>query len=270
MNKKYWNIPSIIFNIIETLLLIFMAWYLKIGIINTLLAFFSFQISRFYFKFPKHYKDWRKCLIWTLLIFTSMFLVAKINIFVGCLCNVFCAYILSGKADIKDMYMWKNDKESKYKLLEDYIKYNRLCDGEKLIDIEKDAFEYEFIRINELRAKNQCVCNIYNGGAGGTVSWWNDEKKKQYSINNVMKSEKQRERMKKNNPMSNPEIAEKTNGQKRIPVIIDEKKYISLKQASIELGVVPDTIRQWCKKGHNTKGIKCEFEKVCKAISNQA
>ena len=140
----------------------------------------------------------------------------------------------------------------------------------KNFDIEKDAFEYEFIRINELRAKNQCVCNIYNGGAGGTVSWWNDEKKKQYSINNVMKSEKQRERMKKNNPMSNPEIAEKTNGQKRIPVIIDGKKYISLKQASIELGVVPDTIRQWCKKGHNTNGIKCEFEKVCKAISNQA
>lgn len=70
--------------------------------------------------------------------------------------------------------------------------------------------------------------------------------------------------------MSNPEIAEKTNSQKRIPVIIDGKRYISLKQASIELGVVPDTIRQWCIKGHNTKNIKCEFEKVCKAISNQA
>lgn len=137
-------------------------------------------------------------------------------------------------------------------------------------DNEKDAFEYEFIRINELRNKNQCVCNIYNGGTGGTISWWNEKRKKEYSINNVMKSEKQRERMKKNNPMSNPEIAEKTNSQKRIPVIIDGKRYISLKQASIEFGVVPDTIRQWCIKGHNTKNIKCEFEKVCKAISNQA
>lgn len=28
-------------------------------------------------------------------------------------------------------------KESKYKLLEDYIKYNRLCDDGKLINIEK-------------------------------------------------------------------------------------------------------------------------------------
>ena len=48
----------------------------------------------------------------------------------------------------------------------------------KKFDNEKDAFEYEFIRINELRNKNQCVCNIYNGGTGGTVSWWNEERKK--------------------------------------------------------------------------------------------
>lgn len=137
MNKKLWNIPSIIFNVLETILLISMAIFLKIEIINTIIIFLTFEISRFYFKFPKHYKDWKKCLIWTLLIFTSMFIVSKINIFVGCMCTIFCAYILSGKADIKDIYLWKNNQESKYKLLENYIKYNRLCDGNKLIDMEK-------------------------------------------------------------------------------------------------------------------------------------
>ena len=141
MNKKYLNVPSIIFNIAETLLLILMAWALKIGIVKTLLVFLTFQVSRFYFKFPKHYKDWKKCLIWTLLIFTSMFVVAKINVFVGCLCTVFCAYILSGNADLRDMFMWKKDQDSKYKLLEDYIKYQRLCDGHKLIDIENQLSE---------------------------------------------------------------------------------------------------------------------------------
>lgn len=141
MNKKYLNVPSIIFNIAETLLLILMAWALKIGIVKTLLVFLTFQVSRFYFKFPKHYKDWKKCLIWTLLIFTSMFVVAKINVFVGCLCTVFCAYILSGNADLRDMFLWKKDQDSKYKLLEDYIKYQRLCDGHKLIDIEKQLEE---------------------------------------------------------------------------------------------------------------------------------
>ena len=67
--------------------------------------------------------------------------------------------------------------------------------------------------------------------------------------------------MKKNNPMSNPEIAEKTNGQKRIPVIINNKRYISIKEASKKIGVSTDTIARWCKQGHNTKGTKCFFEK---------
>ena len=39
------------------------------------------------------------------------------------------------------MYMWNPTKESKYKPLEDYIKYNRLCDGRKLIEIEKQLEE---------------------------------------------------------------------------------------------------------------------------------
>lgn len=131
----------------------------------------------------------------------------------------------------------------------------------KTFEKEEDAFEYEFIRINELRQKNQCVCNIYQGGFGGTTNWWTDEKRKQYSKNNVMKSENQRQRMKNNNPMSNPLIAEKTNGQKRIPVIINDKRYISIKQASIEVGVSTDTIARWCKQGHSSNGTKCFFEK---------
>ena len=141
----------------------------------------------------------------------------------------------------------------------------------KRFESEKDAFNYEFERINELKKQNQCVCNINKGGFGGTIDCWDEEKRRKYSENNVMKSESQRERMRKHNPMSNPEIAEKTNGQKRIPVIIDGKRYISIKQASVEIGVAPDTINQWCKKGENTNGIICTYEnKVSKAISNQA
>lgn len=130
----------------------------------------------------------------------------------------------------------------------------------KEFETEKEAFDYEFIRVNDLRAKGQCVCNIYNGGTGGTASWWTDEIKEKYSKNNVMKSENQRERMRKHNPMSDPKIAEKTNGQKRKPVIIDGIRYISIKEASQKIGVSADTIDRWCKKGHSTKGIKCSFD----------
>lgn len=128
------NLPSLIFNVAETLLLIGMAWLLKIGVKNTLIVFLSFQISRAVFKLPKHYKDWKKCLVWTLSIFTSLFLVAKVDLSVGILTSVFTAYILSGKADIKDMYMWKQDKISKYQPLIDYVKFNGL--DSKLIKVE--------------------------------------------------------------------------------------------------------------------------------------
>ena len=54
---------------------------------------------------PKHYKAWQQCLIWTLVIFLCLFVIARVDITVGIMCSIFTAYILSGKADIKDMYI---------------------------------------------------------------------------------------------------------------------------------------------------------------------
>lgn len=130
----------------------------------------------------------------------------------------------------------------------------------KNFENEKDAFDYEYIRINELKEKGQCICNIYQGGTGGTISWWTDELRKQYSENNVMKSEKQRERMKKNNPMSNNNIAEKTNGQKRRKVIIGDTTYKSIKEAKEILGVSYSNLITWNKRGITPNGEKIKIE----------
>lgn len=142
MKKKLkMNLPSLIFNLVETLLLIGMAFLLKIGIKDTIIVFLTFQISRAFFKLPKHYKDWQKCLIWTLSIFTSLFLVAKVDIIIGVLVSVFTAYILSGKSDLKDLYMWRQDNISKYQKLVDYIKFNGL--DNKLIETENKLKELD-------------------------------------------------------------------------------------------------------------------------------
>lgn len=146
--KRKMNLPSLIFNIAETLLLIGMAYLLEVGIKNTIIVFLTFQLSRAIFKLPKHYKDWQKCLIWTLSIFTSLFLVAKVDISVGILASVFTAYILSGRADLKDMYMWKNDNESKYQKLIDYVKFNGL---------NEDLFKAE----NKLKEMDTMMYLIY-------------------------------------------------------------------------------------------------------------
>ena len=120
MNKKYWNLPSMIFNIVETLLLVLFAFLLKITIKDMLIIFLTFQIGRAYFKLPKHYKAWQKCLIWTLTIFLSLFVVARVDVSVGIMCAVFTSYILSGKSDINDMYMWSG-RISKYDALRDFV-----------------------------------------------------------------------------------------------------------------------------------------------------
>ena len=130
----------------------------------------------------------------------------------------------------------------------------------KVFDKEEDAFKFEYQRVNELKSQGQCVCNIYNGGFGGTASWWTDEIKDKYSKNNVMKSENQRSRMKKNNPMRNPIIAEKTNGQKRRKVTIGDTTYKSINEAKSILGISYSNILTWCKKGFTPSGKKCMIE----------
>lgn len=155
-------------------------------------------------------------------------------------------------------------------------KHNRLfnemikrfeCDSRivKEFENEKDAFEYEYLYINKLKANGQCVCNINKGGAGGTTEWWTDELRRRYSEKNVMKSESQRKRMSENNPMKNPDIAQKTNSQKKKPVIIGENQYESIKTASEKLNVCKETIVSWCKKGVNSNGEQCRF-KDCEQV----
>ena len=130
----------------------------------------------------------------------------------------------------------------------------------KYFDTEKDAFDYEYQRVNELWNIGQCCCNIYKGGLGGTADWWTDEKRKWYSDNNVMKNEKQRKRMSINNPMKNKEIALKVNEKNKRKVIINNKIFNSVLDVCKEYGVCYPTVKMWCKKGINNIGEQCRYE----------
>lgn len=67
-------------------------------------------------------------------------------------------------------------------------------------------------------------------------------------------------RMRTNNPMSNPKVAEKTNGQKRRKVMIGENTYKSIKDAKDQLGISYSNIITWSKKGITPNGEKCFIE----------
>lgn len=130
----------------------------------------------------------------------------------------------------------------------------------KEFENEKEAFEYEYEYIKEKKAKGQCVCNIYDGGMGGTTSWWTDELREKYSQNNVMKSEKQRKRMKVQNPMKDKAVAMKNGCSHWRSVIIGDNGYASVKAAMIAYNTSFETIQNWCRKGINPYGEKCRYE----------
>lgn len=139
------------------------------------------------------------------------------------------------------------------KLFNEFIKRYK-CESRiyKYYETEEQAFEGEYLRIKELKEINQCVCNIYKGGFGGETKTWNEEKRKQYSLNNCMKSQNQRERMKTNNPMKNKEYAMKNGKSHSKKIICDNNIFNSIKECAEYYNVSSSTVGDWLKKGYNT------------------
>lgn len=126
-------------------------------------------------------------------------------------------------------------------------------------EIEKEAFEAEEKRIRELKEIGQAVCNIYEYGAGGVNAIWTDDKRKEWSENNPMKTPEQRNRMSENNPMKNPEIAARTNLHKRKSVIINGVTYEGVVIASKLTGHTSSSIIKWCNRGYDENGNPCRY-----------
>ena len=59
----------------------------------------------------------------------------------------------------------------------------------KSFETEEEAFNFEHIRIIELKAQSQCFCNIDDGGSGGVSFVWNEEMREYKSQYNPMKRE---------------------------------------------------------------------------------
>lgn len=87
---------------------------------NIIIVMLCFMISRGFFGKSLHFKTWYKCLVWSLLILLSLFLILKIDLKVSILFTIFSAFIMTGKSNINDMYLWSG-KSSKYDALKDFI-----------------------------------------------------------------------------------------------------------------------------------------------------
>ena len=120
MEKYKALITTVIFNIAETILIFLVGRILGLEINNIIIVMLSFVISRGLFGKSLHFKTWYRCLVFSLLILLSLFLILKIDLKVSILFTIFSAFIMTGKSNIKDMYLWSG-KTSKYEALKDLV-----------------------------------------------------------------------------------------------------------------------------------------------------
>ena len=120
MEKYKRIISSLIFNICETILILLVGIGLNLNMKEIIIVMLSFMISRGCFGNALHFKTWYRCLVWSLLILLSLFLILKVDLIISILFTIFSAFIMTGKSNINDIYLWSG-KSSKYDALKDLI-----------------------------------------------------------------------------------------------------------------------------------------------------
>jgi len=120
MEKYKRIISTVIFNVAETILIFLVGRMLGLETNNIIIVMLCFIISRGFLGKSLHFKTWYRCLVWSLLILLSLFLILKIDLKVSILFSIFSAFIMTGKSNIKDMYLWSG-RASKYEALKDLV-----------------------------------------------------------------------------------------------------------------------------------------------------
>lgn len=121
MNDKTKNLRSrLIFSIAETALIFFMGKLLSLPINYIIIIMLTFTISRGCFGSVLHFQAWYRCLVWSLLVLFSLFILLKVDLIVSIMFAIFSAFIMTGKSNIKDMYLWTG-RISKYDALKNFI-----------------------------------------------------------------------------------------------------------------------------------------------------
>lgn len=129
----------------------------------------------------------------------------------------------------------------------------------KTFETEKEAFDYEFERVLELKIQGQCVCNIHSGGYGGTTECWSNERRQKYSECNVMRDQRQRERMSNNNPMKDQSVAKRVGEKHKKKICVDDRIYDGLQDVSVAYNVSPQLFLYWLERGYTNKKEQCYY-----------
>ena len=97
MEKIRRNLPTLIFNLAETAIIILSGIALELPIRYILLVMLTFMISRGCFGKALHFRTWYRCLVWSLLIMLSLFVLLRIDLVLSIIFAIFAAFIMTRK-----------------------------------------------------------------------------------------------------------------------------------------------------------------------------
>lgn len=128
-NKKLEKVLATLVELIEFIIISVVAYkFLNTDIIDIIIILLTFFISRFEIGSAGHYKivsyfdgGWRRCFFWTASLILSLCLVSKLGIIIGVLFTIFTSYIISGRANIRDISLGWKGTASKYDALRDLV-----------------------------------------------------------------------------------------------------------------------------------------------------
>lgn len=75
MKKILLYLPSVIFNVAEVSIIALIGTLLDLPINEMIVIFLLFAIMRMSLGGAMHYKDWYKCMVWSTLVFLSLFVL---------------------------------------------------------------------------------------------------------------------------------------------------------------------------------------------------
>jgi hypothetical protein len=162
MKKTFFNyyLPNILFNVFEILVIFMIGIVLNVSIKYILVIFISFILNKVIFGKSMHYKDWYLCLIWSVILFISFYLLSKIDIKIAVFATSTYVFF-SQKTNIKDLdkiFFWGGNALNQQVF--DWVKFNR--NNKKLLEYEKHLKEndkrkyYIFVyRFKELKSYSE-------------------------------------------------------------------------------------------------------------------
>ncbi len=127
-------IKVLIFNIIETIIIFLLGNIFNVDMGIRIVFMVIFFLTRMIIGKPKHYNKAYRCALWSSLVFISLYSLSSLDLLAIILLTAFTAFISTGRADIKEIYMWSGNLLNQEVF--NWVKFNQ--NNEKLCEYEEN------------------------------------------------------------------------------------------------------------------------------------